>query len=109
MAEISHPAEGLSQANESQSEAKVFEVGFHIIPSVAQEEVAGVVDRIRASLTKGGAEIIKEEFPARRSLAYMIERASQGKREKYTESYFGFIKFATSAEAVEQFKEELRA
>ncbi|MDZ4226029.1 MAG: hypothetical protein U1C66_00890, partial [Patescibacteria group bacterium] len=45
-------------------------------------------------------EIIKEQFPQKMTLAYTIERAAAGKREKYVETYFGFIKFAAERETI---------
>jgi ribosomal protein S6 len=99
MEETSHPeapAEGLTQANDSKR--PVYEVGFHVAPTIAETEVAAVVDKIRALL--GDAEIIKEEFPHKLVLAYTIERATSGKREKYNEAYFGWIKFATEKQTI---------
>lgn len=101
-------AEGSSQANEAQAKP-VYEVGFHIVPTVAESEIGSVLEKIRALLAKGDAEIIKEEFPAKKTLAYTVERSTTGKREKYTESYFGFIKFAMEREAVPAFTSALRA
>ena len=103
MAEISQtsaPAEASSQANVTPKEKgnPVYEVGFHIVPTVGEEGVGAVVESIRKIL--GDAEIISESFPRKISLAYQVERATQGKREKYTESYFGYIKFATTRDAL---------
>lgn len=110
MAEISQTsgqAEVLSQAN-IENEKPVYEVGFHIIPTVPESEIGSVIEKIRNALAKGDAEIIKEEFPAKKTLAYVIERSLTGKREKYSESYFGFIKFAIGKEAVGAFASALR-
>jgi hypothetical protein len=40
------------------------------------------------------AEFISEGYPQKMQLAYVVERATQGKREKYNEAWFGWIKFA---------------
>lgn len=93
MAEDSQATTASIQANDV---LPVYEIGYHVVPTVGDEGVAKVVDAIRAALKD--AEIISEGFPQKMTLAYMIERAAQGKREKYTESYFGFIKFATDRE-----------
>jgi ribosomal protein S6 len=92
----SQDEESFTQANDEQT---VYEVGYHVIPTVSEADLAGVVDSIRAVLTAQGAEIISEQAPEKLTLAYRIERAALGKVEKFTESYFGFIKFAASAEA----------
>lgn len=101
MAEMSQAEEASTQATEVSPEADViklpvYEVGFHVVPTVAEADVAAVVDKIRKAL--GNAEIIAEGFPARMQLAYTIERSTQGKRDKYNESYFGWIKFAAPRE-----------
>ena len=108
---MSHPeasAEGLTQANTDDSR-QVYEVGFHVVPTIAEAEVGGVVDAIHSELTPLAAEIIKEEFPHKLALAYTIERSSHGKREKYSEAYFGWIKFATEPENIPALMEKLRA
>jgi ribosomal protein S6 len=113
MAEESHPeanAEGLTQANEAHSagvaKVPVYEVGFHIVPTVAEGEVGGVVEKIRTAL--GEAELIKEQFPTKMTLSYTIERSVSGKREKYNDTYFGWVKFATERELIPAFLEALR-
>lgn len=73
----------------------VYEVGFHIVPTVGEDGVGAVVERIRKAI--GDVEFIAEGYPAKTTLAYTIERSLGGKREKYSESYFGWIKFATEA------------
>lgn len=70
----------------------VYEVGFHLLPSIPEEGVGAAVEKIRALL--GDAEIIAQGFPQKMTLAYTIERANAGKRDKFTQSYFGWIKFA---------------
>lgn len=105
MAEKSQTAEVLTQANSDSR--PVYEVGFHVVPTVGDEGVAGVVDQVRSAL--GNAEIISEQFPERMRLAYTVERSLTGKREKYDEAYFGFIKFALERESIPALEEALRS
>ncbi len=130
MAETSHPeasAEGSSQAtsgpsvavvkNTTTSSIPVYEIGFHIVPTVGEDGVSAVVESIRRAL--GESEIINEGFPKKMTLAYQVERlatggtaadgATQGKYEKYTESYFGHIKFAMQRESINAFTAGVRA
>lgn len=92
---------------------QVYEVGFHIVPTVGEDGVPAVVDTIRKLL--GSAEIISEGFPRKITLAYQVDLpagrqgADAGKREKYTESYFGHIKFATVREALPELQAALSA
>jgi ribosomal protein S6 len=76
----------------------VYEVGFHLVPSIPEEGVGAAVEKVRALL--GNAEIISQGFPVKTTLAYTIERAATGKHEKFTQSYFGWIKFVTEDRAL---------
>jgi ribosomal protein S6 len=113
MADKSQAEEASSQATTADSSATVknttpvYEIGFHVVPTVGDEGVSGVVESVRKAL--GDAEIIAEGFPQKMALAYQVERATQGKREKYTESYFGHIKFAMEREGIVAFTEAVRA
>lgn len=72
----------------------IYEVGFHIVPTVEESKIGDVVQKIRAVLDSAKAEVIGEQFPAKMTLAYTIERSTTGKREKYNDAYFGWMKFA---------------
>ena len=105
MAEMSQADMASTQAT---AEARpVYEVGFHLLPSIPEEGVAERVEKIRALL--GDAEIISDGFPQKMTLAYTIERAAGGRREKFTQAYFGWIKFATDRGNVEPLQEKLRS
>ena len=120
MVDMSQAAEASSQATSSPSAAPVknttpvYEVSFHIVPTVGEDGVPAVLERVRTLLGdlsdgKAGAEIISQTFPTKMTLAYRVERAQAGAREKYTESYFGFIKFATNRENIATIEQGLRA
>src|SRR3990167_8494370 len=108
MAETSQAEQASSQANAT----PVYEIGFHIVPTVGDEGVSAVVESVRKSL--GDAEIISEGFPKKITLAYQVDLpagrqgADAGKREKDTESYFGHIKFAMQREGITAFTEAMR-
>ena len=113
MVEMPHPeapAEGSTQADIKDSRP-VYEVGFHLVPSTPEAEVGAAVERVRTLL--GDAERIAEGYPQKMTLAYTLERAEAGKREKFTQSYFGWIKFALAAqderEAIPALSAALRA
>ncbi len=106
MVKKSHPVEGSSQAKE-EGIRFVYEVSFHIVPTVSEDAVPAVVDQIRTIL--GDAEVISEHTPEKRTLAYIVERAETGKREKFKEAYFGFIKFSTERYTLPAIENALRA
>lgn len=101
-----------TQATPKKDSKLIYEVGFHLVPTIAEGDVSAVVEKIRAAITKAGGTVFAEEAPKLMKLSYRIERADSGKREKYTESYFGWMKFEGHREelpaGIPPLQEELR-
>ena len=99
MEKTSQADEAFTQATDANSLADVssapiiYEVGFHLVPTIAEDGVGAAVEKVR-KLIGEDAEFISEGYPVKMPLAYIVERATQGKREKYSEAWFGWIKFA---------------
>jgi ribosomal protein S6 len=72
---------------------KIYEIGYHIISSIAEENIPAEVAKVKDYLAKEGAVIIAEETPALRPLAYSIKKAFGGTYKTFDKAYFGFIKF----------------
>ena len=91
------PLSSESDAGSTQATPKdtklVYEVGFHLVPALSEGDAAALAGKIRAAIEKMGAAIFASEEPKRFKLAYRIERSEGGKRGKYTESWFGWMKF----------------
>jgi len=101
MSETTMPA-----AEANYDERNSYEFAFHVLPTVAEGEVAGVFDTIKAHITKH-AEIFGEEAPERIELVYPIIKSTDGKNRKYTSAYFGWVRFKLGAEHVDELMEEL--
>jgi len=86
---------------------KVYELGYHLIPTLAEEEVPQYVNKIKDALDSYGAVVISEESPKRMELAYTMYPSVNNKKQKYDKAYFGWIKFETDTESVEAFKKNM--
>jgi ribosomal protein S6 len=75
------------------NEEKIYEIGYHVISSVAEENIPAEVEKIKAVLKKEKAEIISEENPKLRPLAYKIKKAVGGQYKTFDKAYFGWVKF----------------
>jgi ribosomal protein S6 len=83
-----------------------YEFAFHVLPTVAEGEVAAVFDEIKARIAKVG-EITSEEAPERVDLAYPVIKHLEGKNRKFTSSYFGWVRFKMPAEELAGLTEDL--
>ncbi len=114
MAKKSQADEAFTQATETSTEVEVstqpiiYEVGFHLVPTIAEDGVGAAVEGVRR-LIGDDAEFISEGYPQKINLAYVVERATQGKREKYAEAWFGWIKFATTRDKIPALEAALNA
>src|SRR3989338_8891677 len=78
---------------ENDFETQVYELGFHIIPSVEKNNIADEISSIRSAIEKLGGIFVAEEFPKLITLAYTMTKDIDGKRYKFNNAYFGWLKF----------------
>ena len=91
------------------AEAVSYELAFHVLPTVAEGEVADVVTAMKTAITNAGGEITLEEAPERFDLAYDIVKYLEGRNRKFTSAYFGWIRFTLTPENVAALTEEVEA
>ncbi len=84
----------LEQASDT---SRIYEVGYHLVPTIPHEHVADRATEIKAQITKNGAEIISEGEPKMTDLAYEILKVSGGTRQNFKTAYFGWVKFECEA------------
>ncbi len=82
-----------------------YELAFHVLPTVAEGEVAAIFDRIKASITNLGGTITTEELPARFDLAYEIAKFLEGRNRKFSSAYFGWVRFTIEADKIHEVTE----
>ncbi len=86
---------------ETNEQVSIYEVGYHLLPTLAEDALSEEANKVKAIITKEGGEIISEALPELKSLAYEIE--------KYTRTYFGWVKFSISPDAISKIKTTLDA
>lgn len=85
--------------NQAEVVARVYEVGYHVIPTAKDEDVEKIVTAIRSTIERAGGSLIAEGAPSLIKLAYtMIVREGE-KQIEYDRAHFGWIKFEAPTEA----------
>ncbi len=104
MTETKMPAiEATDVAND---ERNSYEFAFHVLPTVAEGEVASVFATIKEHIAKVGS-ITNEEAPERIDLVYPIVKSMEGKNRKFTSAYFGWVRFSLESDKIAELVEEL--
>jgi len=73
-------------------EAAHYECSFHILPTIADEEVSHVVDGLKELITRDGGTITGEEAPERYDLAYDIHTKIDGENRRFNASHLGWVR-----------------
>ncbi len=88
---------------------RIYEVGYHIIPTVKEEDVEKIVGGIRSIVEKAGGSFIAEAAPALMRLAYGMWAKEGDKRILHDRGYFGWIKFEAEISVAHTLDEALKA
>lgn len=72
---------------------EVYEVGYHLLPTLSEAEVTAATKDIASFLTKEGAVFVGDHAPERIDLAYDISKRINGRITPFKEAYFGWMAF----------------
>ncbi len=86
---------------------QVYELGFHIVPLVAEENLAAEMATIKSTLEKYGAVFITEDFPKMKALSYPMRKKIDATNHNFKSAYFGWVKFETKPAELPAIKSEL--
>lgn len=75
------------------AKVSVYEVGYIIVPTVAEENLGGEVTLFKDTLSEHGVTFISDEYPKMMELAYEMSRSIANKKQKFSYGYFGWVKF----------------
>ncbi len=75
----------------------VYEVGYLMVPTIAEESLGEEVTALKDLLSSNGAVFISEEYPKLIELAYQMTRSISNRKQKFTTAYFGWVKFECSS------------
>ena len=73
--------------------ARIYELGYIIVPTAKEDDVEKILGSIRAEVEKAGGNFIAEGAPSMTRLSYTIPALEGGKRVEHDRGYFGWLKF----------------
>jgi len=95
----------MSEEKMPAAEAVSYELAFHVLPTVAEGEVAEVAGALRSAIESAGGTITSEETPERFELAYDIVKYLEGRNRKFSSAYFGWVRFTLSPDSLQKVTE----
>jgi ribosomal protein S6 len=94
---------------DQQLENRVYELGFHFVSTIVEDEVAVQFSHLKSLIEKRGGQFIAEEMPKFKNLAYPISKTVKADRKNYLTSYFGWVKFEINPEEIVALEKEIKA
>ena len=91
------------------SRKQVYELGYHIVPLVAEEKLSEEVSAVRRILDDVKAEVIADENPKMLALAYSMEKKIGTEKHIFNNAYFGWIKFECDTDGAKKIDNALNA
>ena len=88
--------------------ARIYEVGYVIVPTVKEEDLEKIVGSIRAEIEKAGGSFIAEGAPSQTRLAYSMNAQEGARTAEYDRGYFGWIKFEAEVEGAKALEAALK-
>jgi ribosomal protein S6 len=89
---------------EKEIRTSVYEVGYLMVPTIAEESLGGEVTLFKDMFTENGAIFISDEYPKLIELAYEMSRSINNKKQKFSYGYFGWVKFECSTSSAKNIK-----
>ncbi|MGB0925297.1 MAG: 30S ribosomal protein S6 [Minisyncoccia bacterium] len=89
-----------SQESAYALEPRVYELGYHILPTVNEGDLNDEREALVAIITKFNGMVVSEETPALIDLAYDMDKVINNKRNIFSQAYFGWIKFDLAPESI---------
>ncbi len=91
----------------SEQHTRLYELGFILVPTTSEPEVSTVVGTLKGYITALEGSVTTEGTPEFIDLAYTMEKTVGSKKNKYSQGYFGWMKFELSPDALESLKKSL--
>jgi len=74
-------------------EPRLYELGYHLLPTIVEESLGGEVSKIKDIIDSHGGLFSSEEMPHRINLTYKMPKILSNKKRFYDTAYFGWMRF----------------
>lgn len=93
---------------EDHQKKQVYELGYLILPSVAEENLSEVVTRLKNIVKKAGGTELAGEDPFKMDLAYEMSKVVSARKYVVTEAYLGWTKFELEPSELALLNDEIK-
>lgn len=99
----------INETTFEESTGRVYELGFHLLPTVAEADVPVQFSQLKSTIEKQGGTFISESAPKLIKLSYSMSKTIKAEKMHYTNAYFGWVKFTLDPEKLELIEKDIKA
>ena len=92
---------------EDNADSRIYEVGYLLMPTIEEGGIPAVYGNLKELVLSLSGQVISDEIPRVRELAYTLGKDVQNVRNKFDTAYFGWTKFEMEPEKVLELKKKL--
>lgn len=92
---------------ETEGNSRIYELGYLLVPTLAEEAVPAEYGNLKELISSFGGVAIADEMPRMIPLAYSMVKVVANVRSKFTNAYFGWVKFTMDSDKVLELKKKL--
>jgi ribosomal protein S6 len=92
---------------DKEKKTQAYELGYHLVPSLSEDDLALRVTDLQKAVTAEGGSVISEGQPQAFTLAYPMRKMRGGRWDHYDSTFFGWVRFEVSPDALEVIKDFL--
>ncbi len=86
---------------------QVYELGYLILPSIAEDNLPAVEDSLKALIANSAGAVFDGETPFRQELSYTMGKTVGASRYVVNEAYIGWVKFEAEPDAVSSLRDSV--
>ncbi len=94
---------------EEKDNLEIYELGYHLLPTVQEEDVPAEISKINFVISENEGNIIGEGLPSMRQLAYEVVKKVETKTLKFNKAYFGWVKFEIDRSQITNIKNQIES
>jgi ribosomal protein S6 len=99
--------DSMSEQHEDKGKSATYELGYHLVPSLSEDDLALRVDELKQAVVGAGGKIVADQAPQSFVLSYTMKRLRGGSYDKYDTSFFGWLRFEAVTEGIDELREGL--
>ena len=92
---------------EKEIDGRVYEVGYLFAPTISEEELPTIYGNLKELVGSFGGNVISEDIPKMIDLSYSMFKTVKNVSNKFSNAYFGWVKFFMDADKVLELKKKL--